>query len=165
MHSAIVAVETLALALNARGKAARAGDAGREFAVVAAEVRALAQRSSEAAREINELIETSEKRVAEGVLLEGDTEKPLDEIASTVSEISDFMDQISMASSQQTAAFNEISTAVSDLDGGTQKNAAMSADTNVACSELTQLSERLAVTMAQFVGVDRLDADKSAAAA
>lgn len=120
-----VAFQTNILALNAAVEAARAGDQGRGFAVVASEVRALAQRTSAAAKEIRTLITESSERISVG---ESQTKEALDRMStalSSVSEVSDVLDGISQASSEQTLGISQIKEAIVQMDSITQQNAAM----------------------------------------
>ena len=133
-----IAFQTNLLALNAGVEAARAGDAGRGFAVVASEVRALAQRSSEAAKEIAELITSSTKQVDRGVKLVGDTGTTLHKIADAVNGIHASVEQISNSSQEQSAGLSEMNAAISQLDQATQQNAAMAEETNASVHSLTQ---------------------------
>jgi len=133
-----IAFQTNLLALNAGVEAARAGDAGRGFAVVASEVRALAQRSSEAAKEIAELITSSTKQVDRGVKLVGDTGTTLHKIADAVNGIHSSVEQISNSSQEQSAGLSEMNAAISQLDQATQQNAAMAEETNASVHSLTQ---------------------------
>ena len=143
-----IAFQTNLLALNAGVEAARAGDAGKGFAVVASEVRALAQRSSEAAREVKTLIKASSEHVGSGVRLVGESGQALRKIVAQVVEINSLVSEMAQAAQQQSTGIEEVNTAVTQMDQVTQQNAAMveqstAASRNLA-SETTQLSELIA---------------------
>ncbi|MGB0660311.1 MAG: methyl-accepting chemotaxis protein [Mangrovicoccus sp.] len=131
-----ISFQTNLLALNAGIEAARAGAAGRGFAVVASEVRGLAQRSSEAAKEIAQLIDESSQEVRQGVDLVGQAEKALGQIDARVSEILNLILAIASAAEEQSSGITEMNRAVSDLDRVTQQNAAMAEETNAAMQQL-----------------------------
>ena len=145
-----IAFQTNLLALNAGVEAARAGEAGRGFAVVASEVRALAQRSSEAAREIAGLIASSSSQVKRGVGLVGQAGDALGGIETSVGEIYGAVSEIAASAREQSVGLGEINTAVNQLDQVTQQNAAMFEQTTAASHSLTREAETLAATTAQF---------------
>jgi len=145
-----IAFQTNLLALNAGVEAARAGEAGRGFAVVASEVRALAQRSSDAAREINDLISASAQHVDRGVDLVGQAGSALQQIVESVSNITRHVSEIATSANEQAAGLAEINTAVNQLDQVTQQNAAMFEETTAASHSLTKEAEILSETMGQF---------------
>ncbi|MDT0683371.1 methyl-accepting chemotaxis protein [Roseicyclus sp. F158] len=145
-----IAFQTNLLALNAGVEAARAGEAGRGFAVVASEVRALAQRSSEAAREINGLISSSSTQVGRGVDLVNRAGKTLSEIVASVTDISGHVERIATSANEQSLGVSEINTAVTQLDRATQQNAAMFEETSAAAHSLNAVSEGLARAVERF---------------
>jgi methyl-accepting chemotaxis protein len=145
-----IAFQTNLLALNAGVEAARAGEAGRGFAVVASEVRALAQRSSEAAREIDGLITVSTSQVRRGVDLVGQAGSALKHIVGSVSDIAERVNAIAGSAQEQAAGLAEINTAVNQLDQVTQHNAAMFEQTTAASHALTRGAVALTETTARF---------------
>ncbi|MFB2566410.1 methyl-accepting chemotaxis protein [Rhizobium sp. IMFF44] len=145
-----IAFQTNLLALNAGVEAARAGEAGKGFAVVAQEVRELAQRSADAAKEIKDLISTSERHVRTGVGLVSETGTALDAIVSGVQEISRHVQAIAEASREQSAGLQEINTAVNTMDHGTQQNAAMVEESAAASHSLATEAASLSNLLAQF---------------
>ncbi|WP_165356610.1 methyl-accepting chemotaxis protein [Sphingosinicella sp. BN140058] len=146
-----IAFQTNLLALNASVEAAHAGEAGRAFAVVANEVRALAQRSADAAQEIGTLISNSSRQVEGGVALVSEAGQALDRIIGSIDEVSGLVGQITMAADQQSSALAQVSTAVVDMDKVTQQNAAMVEETSAAARNLASEVSALAARTSQFI--------------
>ena len=145
-----IAFQTNLLALNAGVEAARAGEAGRGFAVVAQEVRALAQRSADAAKEIKTLIANSTAQVERGVKLVGDTGTALSGIVSKVGEINSLIREIAESSSEQATGLNQVNAAVNQMDQVTQQNAAMVEQANTSSAALRGEAQDLARQVSRF---------------
>jgi len=145
-----IAFQTNLLALNAGVEAARAGDAGRGFAVVAQEVRALAQRSAEAAKEIKALISSSTLQVERGVKLVGDTGVALVEIVGKAGEIDGLIREIAASSQEQATGLAQVNIAVNQMDQITQQNAAMVEQATAAASSLKAEAAELVRGVARF---------------
>jgi methyl-accepting chemotaxis protein len=151
-----IAFQTNLLALNAGVEAARAGDAGKGFAVVAQEVRELAQRSANAAKDIKSLITKSGVEVSQGVTLVQKTGGALDEIETRVLRINDHIHSIATAAREQSTGLQEVNTAINQMDQVTQRNAAMVEETSAATHKLTSEARNLVSLVGRFrLGDDR----------
>ena len=145
-----IAFQTNILALNAAVEAARAGEQGRGFAVVAAEVRSLAQRSAEAAREIKGLIGSSVEKVETGARLVQDAGATMGEIVASVQRVTDIIGEISAAAAEQSHGIVTVNGAVSQLDQMTQQNAALVEQSAAAAESLNDQAQRLSASMQVF---------------
>ncbi|MBG6079198.1 methyl-accepting chemotaxis protein [Rubrivivax gelatinosus] len=145
-----IAFQTNILALNAAVEAARAGEQGRGFAVVAGEVRALAQRSAAAAREIKTLIGDSVDKVEAGARLVGDAGSTMQEIVASVQRVTDIIGEISAATHEQSSGIGQVNSAVNQLDQMTQQNAALVEQSAAAAGSLREQGTRLAELVATF---------------
>ncbi|MCE4556397.1 methyl-accepting chemotaxis protein [Pelomonas sp. P8] len=145
-----IAFQTNILALNAAVEAARAGEQGRGFAVVAGEVRSLARRSAEAAREIKTLIGASVERVESGNALVGEAGRTMDDVVGQVRRVADLIGEISAASTEQSKGIGQVGDAVSQLDQVTQQNAALVEESAAAAESLRSQAQALAETVAAF---------------
>ena len=145
-----IAFQTNILALNAAVEAARAGEQGRGFAVVASEVRSLAQRSAEAAKEIKTLISASVEKVDGGTRLVNEAGSTMNDIVSSVRQVTTIMQEIAAASSEQSGSISEVGSAVNHLDQLTQQNAALVEESAAAAESLKEQAQRLASAVAAF---------------
>jgi methyl-accepting chemotaxis protein len=155
-----ISFQTNILALNAAVEAARAGEQGRGFAVVASEVRALAQRSSQAAKEIKTLIDASAAQVENGVRLVTDAGATMGEIVDSIRHVADIVSEITAATSEQIAGIEQINQAVSEMDNVTQQNAALVEQAAAAAESLQEQARH----QSNVVSIFKLD-DQPAAAA
>jgi len=144
-----IAFQTNLLALNASVEAARAGEAGRGFSVVANEVRALAQRSAQASKDIRELITSSDERVREGARLVNEAGTSLEEIVNAVKKVADYVSEIAAASQEQTSGLDQVNSAITSMDEMTQQNASLVEETTgaiqSAMAQVGDLQEAVAV--------------------
>jgi methyl-accepting chemotaxis protein-1 (serine sensor receptor) len=155
-----IAFQTNILALNAAVEAARAGEQGRGFAVVATEVRNLAQRSAAAAMEIKQLIGESVRTAEEGSVLAGQAGRTMDDVVSSVQRVNAIIGEIAVASVEQRDGIEQISIAISQMDGVTQQNAALVEQAAAAADALQQQ----AASLADAVSIFKLHAEPGAAA-
>jgi methyl-accepting chemotaxis protein len=145
-----ISFQTNLLALNAGVEAARAGDAGKGFAVVANEVRALAQRSADAAKDIKVLITASAQQVSGGVALVGETGTLLETIVGRVGEINERIGEIASSTKNQAVNLQQVNSAVGDMDRMTQQNAAMVEESTAAARSLADEANELSGLVGQF---------------
>ncbi|MFO1196228.1 MAG: methyl-accepting chemotaxis protein [Burkholderiaceae bacterium] len=155
-----IAFQTNILALNAAVEAARAGEQGRGFAVVAGEVRTLAQRAADAAKEIKTLITASVEQVAQGTSLVDQAGATIQEVVSSVSRVTDLMGEITAASREQSSGVSQVGDAVAQMDQATQQNAALVEESAAAARSLEDQAKQLV----QAVAVFRLESGGHAAA-
>ncbi len=145
-----IASQTNLLALNAAVEAARAGEAGRGFAVVATEVRSLAQRSAEAAKEIKQLIDNSTEKVQTGTVLASEAGATMQDIIASVNNVTDIIKDIAMASVEQSTGISQVNDAVTQMDEVTQRNAALVQQATVATGSLENQGRKLMQALANF---------------
>jgi methyl-accepting chemotaxis protein len=145
-----IAFQTNILALNAAVEAARAGEQGRGFAVVAGEVRLLAQRSAEAAREIKSLINASVERVDAGTRLVNDAGSTMQEVVTSVQRVTDIMGEIASAAGEQSAGIELVNRSIGELDQMTQQNAALVEQSAAAAESLSEQAQRVADSVSVF---------------
>jgi len=145
-----IAFQTNILALNAAVEAARASEHGRGFAVVAAEVRALAQRSAQAAKEIKELIHSSVEKIGTGSQLVQTAGATMNEIVESVRGITGVIDEITVATSEQSTGLSQVNQALSQLDHSTQQNAALVEQSAAAAEQLREQAAKLAQAVGEF---------------
>ena len=145
-----IAFQTNILALNAAVEAARAGEQGRGFAVVAGEVRSLAQRSAEAAKEIKRLITASVERVEEGTALADHAGSTMQEIVASIRHVTDIMGEISTASMEQSTSVTQVGHAMTQMDQVTQQNAALVEQSAAAAESLKHQAQQLVRTVEVF---------------
>jgi methyl-accepting chemotaxis protein len=153
-----IAFQTNILALNAAVEAARAGEQGKGFAVVATEVRALAQRSADAAKEISGLISDSGEKVERGTRQAQEAGKSIDQIVASIAQVAKIVSGITNASVEQSTGIEQVNRAVAQMDEATQQNAALVEEAAAAAESLEEQAQQLMLQVSQFKLASEFDA-------